>query len=306
MDASCLRKTSGALLAPVLWLCGCNDPAGDIGQSQLSLKVTGSTGMEATADSDIVAAVMTIDEIRLIPSPEQALDSVVLLDDPTVLHMTQLAGMTAGLVKRMPIPDGRYQEIRFIVSGAFIHVAGDGVYRTPDYDEVPWGLPIAGELATPSLAQSGLKVKLDKPLEVGPGFPSQTWLLRFDVAESFGHLAGEAKWVMHPVISATAVDSTASIAVDVDARSFPGTERRFTVRLDDAANHPESRVDINASEGHASVEIPYLLPDEGPYRLTFATFDGTGIVTNPPLPANISLKAGERFDVKVRATGVAP
>jgi len=306
MDASWLRKTFGALLVPVPWVCGCNDPADDTGQSQLSLKATGTTGMEVTADSDIVAAVMTIDEIRLIPSPEQTLDSVVLLDEPTVLRMTELAEMTTGLVKRMPVPAGRYQEIRLVVSGAYIQVAGDGVYLTPDYDEVPWGLPVAGELATPSFGQSGLKVKLDKALEFGPGFPSQTWLLRFDVAESFGHLAGESKWVMHPVISATSIDSTASVGVVIDGGSLPDIDKRFTVRLDDANNHPEARVDIDVSKGYAATEIPYLLPAEGPYRLSLATFDGADIVTNPPLQANISLKAGERFEVKVQATGVRP
>jgi hypothetical protein len=305
MDAT-YRKTAGALLAPVLWFCGCTDPADDIGHSQLSLKVTGTTGMEATADSDIVASVMTIDEIHLIPSPDQTVDSVVLLDDTTVLNMTGLAEMTTDLVKRMPIPAGRYQEIRFIVSGAYIQVAGDGVYETPDYDEVPWGLPVVGELVTPSFGESGLKVKLDKPLDVGPEFPSETWLLRFDVAESFGHAAADAKWVMHPVIFATSVDSTASIAVAVDTRSIPDIDKRFTVRLDDAENHPESRVDVDASKGYATAEIPYLLPAEGPYRLTLETFDGTGITTNPPLPAHISLNAGERFEVKVQATGVAP
>jgi hypothetical protein len=306
MDASCIRNTSVALLAPVLWLCGCTGPADDNSQSQLSLKATGSTGIEATADSDIVAAVMTIDEIRLLPSPEQTLDSVVLLDDSTVVDMTGLAEMTTDLVKRSPIPAGRYQEIRFIVSGAYIQVAGDGVYLTPDYGEVPWGLPVAGELAAPSLGRSGLKVKLDRPLEVGPGLSSHTWLLRFDVAESFGHPAGDVKWVMHPVIFATSIDSTASIAVAVDTRSLTDTDKRFTVRLDDADNHPESRVDIYASGGYATAEMPYLLPAEGPYRLSLETLDGTGILTDPPLPTQISLKAGERLKVNAQATGVVP
>jgi hypothetical protein len=306
MDALGIRKTPGALLAPVLWLCGCTGPADDNSQSQLSLKATGSTGIEATADSDIVAAVMTIDEIRLLPSPEQTLDSVVLLDDSTVVDMTGLAEMTTDLVKRSPIPAGRYQEIRFIVSGAYIQVAGDGVYLTPGYGEVPWGLPVAGELTAPSLGRSGLKVKLDRPLEAGPGYPSQTWLLRFDVAESFGHPAGDLKWVMHPVIFATPVDSTASIAVAVDTRSLTDTDKRFTVRLDDANNHPESRVNVYASEGNATAEMPYLLPAAGPYRLSLETLDGTGILTDPPLPTHISLKAGERLKVNAQATGVAP
>jgi hypothetical protein len=262
--------------------------------------------MQADTPTEIAAAVVTIDEIRLIPFPEQTNNSVVLLDEPTTLELTALPQTAIELVNRVPIPAGQYQEIRCILSGAYIYVAGDGVYMTPDYDEVPSGLTIAGELVTPSLEQSGLKIKLDNPLKAGPGIPSKTWLLRFDVAESFGHAAGAAKWIMHPVIFATAVDSTASIAVAVDTRSVPDAEQRFTVRLDDAENHPEARVDLDASKGYAHAELPYLLPAEGPYRLTLTTQDGVVIATNPPLPDQIPLKEGERFQVTARATGVAP
>ena len=222
------------------------------------------------------------------------------------LDMAALPERTTDLVNAAPILPGRYQEIRFILSGAFIRVAGDGVYATPDYDEVPWGLPVVGELVIPSLGQSGLKVKLTEPLAIGRGAPVQTWLLRFDVAESFGHPTGGTKWVMHPVIFATPVGATASIAVAVDTRSLPDADKRFTVRLDDAEGYPESRVDVDASAGHATVQIPYLLPVEGPYRLKLVTFGGAAIATNPALPDSIRLNVGERLQVTVQATGVAP
>jgi hypothetical protein len=305
MDFSRLRTTSSALLAPVLWLCACTEPPGQLGQSHLSLNATGTTGMQADTPTEIAVAVVTIDEIRLIPSPEQTIHSVVLLDEPMTLDLIALSQTVTEMVSRVPIPAGQYQEIRCILSGAYIYVAGDGVYMTPDYDVVPSGLIIAGELVMPSLEQSGLKIKLDKPLQAGPGIPSKTWLLRFDVAESFGHVAGEAKWIMHPVVFATPVDATASIAVVVDTRLVPDADQHFAVRLDDAENHPEARVDLDTSKGYAHAELPYLLPAEGPYRLSLTTQDGLVIATNPRLPDKIPLKEGERLEVTARATGVA-
>jgi hypothetical protein len=210
MNASSFGKISGALFASTLWLCGCGQPVNNIGQSQLSLKVTGTTGAQVSPNTEIISAVVTIDEIRLIPSPDERLTAVVLLDDPITLDMAALPQATTDLVNGMPIPSGRYQEIRVVLDGAYIRVAGGGVYATTDYDEVPWGLPIVGELVTPSLEQSGVKVKLTPPLEMRPEAPTQTWLLQFDVAESFGHAAGDANWVMHPVIFATSVDASIS------------------------------------------------------------------------------------------------
>jgi hypothetical protein len=303
MKSSTLRKASGALFAPALCLCACAEPAGELGQGQFSLKVTGTTGVQVSPDADIVAGVMTIDEIRLLPSPDQTLDGVVVLDSPTSLVMTGLPETTTELVKRMLIPPGRYGEIRCILSGAYIDVDGEGIYTTPDYAEVPSGTAIAGELAMPSLAQSGLKIKLAQPLDVGPGFPGKTWVLRFDVAESFGHAAGDTKWVMHPVIFATDAAATASIAVAVDVTSVPDADKRFTVRLDDAENHPEFHANLDASKGYANAEMRYLIPSEGPFGLTLTTADGAVIATNPPLD-QISLKAGQRL--VVNATGIAP
>lgn len=66
---------------------------------------------------------------------------------------------------------------------------------------------VDGVLQTPSFDQSGLKVNLPQG-ELELEGESTTWLVDFDVAESFGQEAGgSGQWVMNPVITGTAVES---------------------------------------------------------------------------------------------------
>ena len=59
----------------------------------------------------------------------------------------------------------------------------------------------------PGGAQTGLKVNLPQD-DLALEGESTTWLVDFDVAESFGQEAGgSGQWVMSPVITGTAVES---------------------------------------------------------------------------------------------------
>lgn len=186
---------SGGLLAVALTaLAGCGDGAGPGGTTALSLKLTDAPG-------DVQHAFVTITEINLAGGS----GNVVLRDEPYTGDLLTLAGTTVDLVTDAEVPSGTYSQLRFVISGACIAVenetGGSDIYTTDGYDSTPCGGPATGTLQAPSYAQSGLKVVLDDGALALDG-PEKVLLVDFDVAQSFGHPAGQAdKWVMHPVVT---------------------------------------------------------------------------------------------------------
>lgn len=125
-----------------------------------------------------------------------------MLAEPTeLINVTALQESAAALIEDQSLPAGHYGEVRFVLDGAVLQ-AGDQVYAFGGAQH-PGGLATTGELKCPSCVQSGLKVKLSDGLEIVDG--DNGLLLDLDVAQSFGHEAGNSgMWVMHPVIHGTA------------------------------------------------------------------------------------------------------
>jgi len=74
---------------------------------------------------------------------------------------------------------------------------------SPDYAGLPAGAVVGGTLVMPSLAQSGLKVNLPDDAVVIGEDEVVTLVVDFDVAQSFGQMAGgSGSWVMTPVLHA--------------------------------------------------------------------------------------------------------
>ncbi len=190
---------SGGLLTVALAaLAGCGDGAGPGGTTALSLKLTDAPG-------DVQHAFVTITEINLTGEGGK----LVLRDEPYTGDLLTLAGTTADLVTDVEVPSGTYSQLRFVISGACIAVeneaGGSDIYTTNGYDSAPCGGPATGELQAPSYAQSGLKVVLDEGALTLDG-PEKILLVDFDVAQSFGHVAGQSgTWVMHPVVTGEVV-----------------------------------------------------------------------------------------------------
>ncbi len=140
-----------------------------------------------------------IDEIMLMGDS----GPVSVLDSPTdLINVTALQDSVTTLTADMQIDSGTYHEVRFVLGGAVLETSGGDVYVMGDATP-PNGMEATGTLQCPSCAQSGLKVKLSGGVQISGG--SNGLLLDFDVAESFGHVAGKSgKWVMHPVIHGTA------------------------------------------------------------------------------------------------------
>jgi hypothetical protein len=286
------------------------------GTAEVSLELAGSSSALADAviagvpTSPVRSAVVTIEEIYL--QPTEGTDRVVLRDTPITTDLTTLARDTATLVDGALVPAGRYSELRFVISGAYIEVVGEGLFATPEYDEVPASVAVVGTLKTPSFDSSGLKVKLPSDdMFDGPGL-HQIVLARFDVAESFGHAAGNG-WVMHPVIEATAIETTARILLRLDARPVidrngPLTGEPWIAVLWDRDGFVELATDLvpEREPGRFVAELPFLLPEEGPFRITLQTATGLAVATQPPLPTELPVAAKADLEIEAMAVAVGP
>ncbi len=199
-----LRRVGSGLAVAALALtaASCESSTG-LQTGKLSLLLTDAPG-------DVVAAVVTIEQIFLQPGDSSASGRIILRNEPVTTDLLTLVDDTQSLVDTLAVPVGDYRQLRFVISGAYLEVDGDAgttsIYASsPDYAGLPDGALVAGELQMPSVAQSGLKVKLPGDVLVIGEDESVTLIVDFDVAQSFGKLAGgSGKWVMSPVLTGMA------------------------------------------------------------------------------------------------------
>lgn len=315
-------KLAAFLLPFALLLGACDGDTMSSGTGSLSLLLTDAPG-------DIEAAWVTIDRIYLQPGDEAESDGegdmdgrgqgrVDLMTDDVTVDLLTLASDIEELVSDVPVPAGFYNQLRVIVTQACIAVEGDGdelrYYATSGFDATlvpledvdvaaPCATGAAGRLQTPSLAQTGIKVRLPGDgLEVTAG--RHIVLLDFDVSESFGHQAGNSgMWVMHPVIKASEVGLSGSIAVNLSAADtvvFPEVAENDTLSLADfvadlSTEEADAIFTDEDGDGVYTATFPYLVPDaavdfivtiEAPEGLTGYTF------TFDPASATLSLGSG--------------
>jgi hypothetical protein len=191
-----VQTTAFLALAALAGSCDSSNPTGD---GQVTIMLT-------DAPADLLAAVVTVTAVTL--SGDHG--NVTLLGEPFTTDLLDLAGTTVVLAEDVEVPNDRYHEIRFIITGGYIEVDnGDGTTSifasSPSYAGLPPGAVVDGDLQLPSFSTSGLKVKLKNALRVDDDH--HVVLVDFDAAQSFGHQAGNSgKWVMHPVIVASEME----------------------------------------------------------------------------------------------------
>ena len=288
-----------------LAILGCSDSAGGNGSGRVSVVLTDAPG-------DVLAAVVTIDEIYLQGSDGRT----VLRDRDTTVNLLTLANDAAELVHEAVVPAGRYEQLRFVISGAYIEVEGAGgaseIYATsPDYAGLPEGAVVTGELQAPSLGQSGLKVQLGGDDSFVVPEDATIVLVDFDVSQSFGHAAGNSgRWIMHPVIRGATITTAAGIAVDVtlgtgvtlpDLGGNPTTLASFSATVTNADNSTESLLLTDPeADGTYTAEFKYLLP--GAYQVGLTPPVGLTVTTNPALPVSVTATSGTTVHVPVSVT----
>jgi hypothetical protein len=190
--AACGAKTDGGTARVSLSLQDGSQPIGD------------STSATATSDGTIFHGIVTVEQINLQPSDgSDEAGAVVLYDQPVDVDIMRLNAATRELVDWAIVPAGPYSELRLVISGGFIEVAGLGVFSSPDYPALPDGALVVGELRMPSYGSSGLKVTLPNGELVLGSDTEHVVGVDFDVSQSFGQAAASDAWVLHPVIHAT-------------------------------------------------------------------------------------------------------
>lgn len=233
------HRTNGMMLAAALAMAAplamgaCDDEditdPGD-GTAQVSVYLTDAPG-------DVEAVWVEILELYLQGGEE---GPVHLLGESTdLVLLTDLVGTTQLLAADVEVDPAVYGQIRMVVGDAIL-VSSDGTVYTKGDPEIPAEFEDAemGELMCPSCSQSGLKITIpndEVPVDAG----ALAFIVDFDVAESFGHRAGNSgRWNMHPVIHGTIVvdaDGDGSLSDELDSVS----DIRGTVVLGASAAIPE-------------------------------------------------------------------
>lgn len=199
------RTTFASLAAAAslsVGLASCDSPT-DLGSGTLNLFLTDAPG-------DVLSAVVTIDRIYLQPDSGSDAGRIILREADVTTDLLTLVDSTHTLIEGVEIPEGRYGQLRFVISGAYIVVEGEAgeteIYASsPSYHALPADAVVTGSLQMPSFAQSGLKVNLPGDAIVVADGGVVSLVVDFDVSQSFGKLAGgSGQWVMTPVLQGLA------------------------------------------------------------------------------------------------------
>lgn len=299
-------KTALALPLAAL-LAACGGSSSSDGNARLSLLLT-------DAPASFKAAVVTITEIDLVGSGGK----LVLSDKKTTTNLLTLANDAATLVKDAVVPPGTYTELRFVISGGYVQVdegSGSVIYASsPSYEGLPAGATVNGTLKMPSLSQSGLKIDLPSDALVVKA-ESKVLLIDFDVAQSFGHEAGNSgSWVMHPVIKGA--DFTLSGNLNVTAKlgagvtlpplaSATSTLADFSAVVTNSGGSAKSLKLAASAPGSATyaAAFKYLLP--GSYSVTLAPPAGMSATSTPASPVAATIASGQDAQVDFTVTSAS-
>ena len=281
-----LRKTIWLAGALALAIAACDDDDDLInppGNTAVTILLTDAPG-------DILAAVVTIDPV-FVQDGEN--DRVDLLTAPVTVDLTTLATTTSELVSGAQAANGTYDDLRFIISGAYIEVDnGDGTSTifasSADYAGLPEGAVVGGQLQMPSLGTSGLKVDFGDAIELDGG--SVQYLVDFDVSQSFGQEAGgSGNWVMNPVIKGGNSSDAGTVNLTLTLGAGVTLPEGVTLADFSADLGGESIAFADAGDGAFTASFPFLLP--GTYELTLVGPEGLTVTTDPVLPLQVTVGA---------------
>ena len=263
---------------------------------------TGSMTILLTdAPGDFKKAVVTISQIYLQGGEGEDAPPggrVVLRDEEWTGDLLTLANETAALVEDATVPAGRYEQLRFVITGGYIEVENaDGstsVYASsPTYAGLPAGTTVDGPLQMPSFAETGIKVNLPDGGIVISG-DQKILLVDFDVSQSFGQQAGlSGMWVMHPVVTAIDFSASGSVIASVTKEAaVTASLGDFKAVLTDA-NNAETEIQLTDPDNNGVFEakFQFLLP--GDYMLTLEAPSGVTFSTDVSLPISVSVPSGQ-------------
>ena len=293
-----IRLALAALSVLALAACSDDDNGGSSGDTtRLSIQLTDAPG-------DISAAVVTISEIYLQGSEGRT----VLRDQDTTLDLIDLANATADMVDDAVVPQGTYEQLRFVITGAYISVEEDGgqkVYASStDYAVLPAGTVVDGDLQTPSFSTSGVKVILPGD-QLALDTDQKILLVDFDVSQSFGKAAGNSgQWVMSPVIKGA--DITVSGGLVVNATLASGVTAAlgdWKAQITQGASVEQAAFTDTDGDGTFTASFSFLFP--GTYSVTLVPPTGT-FTSTPALPSDQNVSEGGNATLNVTVDTYTP
>jgi hypothetical protein len=208
------------LLAGTLLLGACDSGGGTAaGSGKVSVRLVDAPG-------DLKEARVQIQEIYLQGAGEaDSTSGRLTLAGPSATYYDLLTlgnGSFADLVKDAVVPAGTYSVLRVVIGDAYVVTKDGKVYATAGAT-LPAGLTATGELQRTRGKSSGYQAQFaDGGLTVSGD--SRILVLDFDVANSFGHVAGNSgKFVMNPHFTVTQASLSGSIRGTVTAAgvTFP-------------------------------------------------------------------------------------
>ena len=292
-------------LLAALAMAACDGGTGGSGDARVSIRLTDAPG-------DLDQAWVRIDRIYLVGGPADSASGgrQDVLTTPTgwVDLLTLSGGRTAELVNGAVVPAGRYSELRMVVCEAYIVTSEGDVYATRDA-ELPGGVTADGQLHVPSGCSSGLKIKFqgDEPVELEN--ESTILTVDFDVSQSFGHQAGNSgRWIMHPVLHATAVGfaggigGTVSVASGLTLPACGGSPVAVTAFVPQATAGTTTYSSAVGTDGRYRITVP-----AGTYTMTYAPAlsfaNGDSLmVTAAPSAASATVASGGNATVDYSIT----
>jgi hypothetical protein len=292
-----MKTRNGRLILPLLAalvVAACDGGTGGSGTSRVTIRLTDAPG-------DLAQAWVRVDEIYLQGDADSASGGrVELLGTRTgwVDLLTLSGGRTAELVNGAVVPAGRYSELRFVVCEAYVVTRAGDVYASRDA-VLPAGVTADGTLQTPSACSSGFKVKFPADSAVNLSSESTILTLDFDVSQSFGHQAGNSgRWIMHPVIHATAVGfaggigGTVTVAQGVALPACGGSAVGVTAFVPTATTGGTAYTSAVGTDGRYAITVP-----AGTFAMGYASGLGFAngdslMVTAAPSVASATVASG--------------
>lgn len=249
-----MRIVSVLTLAALLFVGGCNWLNDDVaGTNQVTVLLTDAPAADASH------LWVTFARVDLVPAEGTGGGVVTVYDgEPLTFDILALTnGTTEDLGGADEVPDGTYDQVRFIVDGATLSFCDDAVEPACEVFDV----------FVPSGAQTGLKVNVQPPLVLADG-ANQTLVVDFDVERAIVETPpGSGNYLLKPT-SLRVVSEAGAIAGRVVDGVGDGLDDVRIEVYPTGSTDPADLVVATASESDGSFAFIALLP--GSYDLTFA------------------------------------
>lgn len=292
------------LAAAALGAC---DGGTDSGSSRVSIRL-----VDAPGDFKEVKVQITELYLQRESDADSTAGRLTLATDTSTYFdlLTLVGGAGADLVRDAVIPAGTYSQLRVRVGDAYVVTRDGRVYATPGA-RLPAGMTATGtiNLTSGKSRASGYKIRFP-----GSGLTvdgdSRIVALDFDVARSFGHVAGKSgQLILNPQFTVTQVQLSGGISGLVTPAAgviFPACGGAATDVTHFTATATGPTTLSAKAQADARYKMAYVTPGTyamGVAPVGYANGDSLMIAATPSVP-NATLASGQNVVVDYSVTGI--